>query len=169
LTSPAKNNQAQNGRWRTKFLGKNLWFLNLKFKIKLNKPNHFAKLIKVNKQMAEIILWNNIQWDRELLKQVQCYKQDGTFPRLVDRNFREIVTIETSGKITFSNKGITYEILPYEDIGGRLDSIMANPPWLRPSLQAHPGSQPVRYLLALCYGISKQGYGAPNTPMHPAA
>jgi len=65
-----------------------------------------------------------------LLKQVQCYKWDGTVPRLGDRNFREIalaVTIETSRKITFSNKGVTYEIIPYEDIGGRLDSIMANP------------------------------------------
>jgi len=28
---------------------------------------------------------------------------------------------------TFSNKGVTYEIVPYEDIVGRLDSIMANP------------------------------------------
>jgi len=70
--------------------------------------------------MAEIILQNNIQWDRVLIKQVQHYKQDGTVPRLVDRNFREIaltVTIETSGKITFANKGITYEIVPYKDIG----------------------------------------------------
>jgi len=74
--------------------------------------------------MAEIIL------PRELLKQVQQYKRDGTVPRLVDRNFREIalaVTIETSGKITFSNKGTIYEIIPYEEIGGRLDSIMADP------------------------------------------
>jgi len=79
--------------------------------------------------MAEIILRNNIRWDRELLKQVQQYKQDGAVPRLADRNFREIalaVTIETSRKITFTNKGITYEIVPYEDIGGRLDSIMAD-------------------------------------------
>jgi len=37
-----------------------------------------------------------------------------------------LLTIETSGKITISNKGITYEIIPYENIGGRLDSIMAN-------------------------------------------
>jgi len=80
--------------------------------------------------MAEIILRNNIQWDRELLKQVQLYKWDGIVPKLADRNFREIasaVTIETRGKITFSNKGITYEIIPYENIGGRLDSIMADP------------------------------------------
>jgi len=80
--------------------------------------------------MAEIILRNNIQWDGELLKQVQQYKQDGTIPRLVDRNFREIasaVTIETSGKITFSNKDITYEIVQYEEIGRRLDSKMADP------------------------------------------
>jgi len=79
--------------------------------------------------MAEIIPRNNIQWDRELLKQVRQYKQDGTIPRLANRNFTEIalaVTIETSGKITFSNKAITYEIAPYEDIGGKLDSIMAD-------------------------------------------
>jgi len=80
--------------------------------------------------MAEIILWKNIRWDRALLKQVQCYKWDGTVPRLVDRNFTEIasaVTIETSGKINFTNKGTIYEIIPYEDIGECLDSIMADP------------------------------------------
>jgi len=41
--------------------------------------------------------------EREYLKQVQHYKQDGTVPRLADRNFREIalaVSIKTSGKIT---------------------------------------------------------------------
>jgi len=79
--------------------------------------------------MAEIILKNNIRWDRELIKQVQCYKQDGTVPRLANRNFREIasaIALETSGKITFSNKGTVYEIVPYEEIGRRLDSIMAN-------------------------------------------
>jgi len=37
------------------------------------------------------------------------------------------VSLETSGKITFSNKGIIYEIVPYEDIGEQLDSIMADP------------------------------------------
>jgi len=71
--------------------------------------------------MAEIILWNNVQWDRELLKQVQHYKQDGTIPRLVDRNFREIalaVTIETSRKITFSNKGTIYESSLMRKLGG---------------------------------------------------
>jgi len=80
--------------------------------------------------MSEIILLNNIQWDQALIKQVQHYKQDGTVPRLANRNFREIasaVSLETSGKITFSNKGITYEIVPYEEIGEQLDSIMANP------------------------------------------
>jgi len=80
--------------------------------------------------MAEIILKNNIRWDRELIKQVWQYKRDGTVPRLANRNFREIalaVSIETSGKINFSNKGTVYEIAPYEEIGGRLDSIMANP------------------------------------------
>jgi len=79
--------------------------------------------------MSEIILQNNIRWDRALLKQVQQYKRDGTVPKLADRNFREIalsVSLETSGKITFTNKGITYEI-PYEEIGERLDSIMADP------------------------------------------
>jgi len=80
--------------------------------------------------MSEIILWNNIQWDQALIKQVRQYKRDGTVPKLADRNFREIalaVSLETSGKITFNNKGIIYEIVPYEEIGGRLDSIMANP------------------------------------------
>jgi len=65
-----------------------------------------------------------------LIKQVWKYKRDGTIPRLADRNFREIaltITLETSGKITFSNKGVTYEIIPYEDIGEQLDSIMADP------------------------------------------
>jgi len=40
---------------------------------------------------------------------------------LANRNFREIASAMTS------NKGITYEIVPYEDIGEWLDSIMANP------------------------------------------
>jgi len=80
--------------------------------------------------MSQIILQNNIRWDRALIKQVQRYKRDGTIPRLADRNFKDIalaVSLETSGKITFRNKGVTYEIVPYEDIGERLDSIMANP------------------------------------------
>jgi len=80
--------------------------------------------------MAEIILKNNIRWDRELIKQVQQYKWDGTIPRLANRNFREIalaVALETSSKITFTNKGTVYEIVPYEEIGERLDSIMADP------------------------------------------
>jgi len=69
--------------------------------------------------MADLILHNNIRWDRALLKQIQCYQQDGTVPWLADRNFKDIalaVSLE-GGKITFSNKGITYEIVPYEDIG----------------------------------------------------
>jgi len=80
--------------------------------------------------MSQIILRNNIRWDRALIKQVQHYQQDGTVPKLADRNFKEIalaVSLETSGKITFSNKGIIYKIVPYEDIGERLDSIMADP------------------------------------------
>jgi len=32
-----------------------------------------------------------------------------------------------AGKITFINKGVTYEIIPYEEIGQLLDSIMADP------------------------------------------
>jgi len=80
--------------------------------------------------MAEIILKNNIRWDRALIKQVQRYKRDGTVPKLANRNFREIalaISLEMSGKIMFTNKGTVYEIVPYEEIGGRLDSIMANP------------------------------------------
>jgi len=47
----------------------------------------------------------------------------------VDRNFTVIALDVTpeSGKITFTNKGTTYEIIPYEDIGEWLDSIMADP------------------------------------------
>jgi len=69
--------------------------------------------------MAEIILRNNIRWDWALIKQVRQYKQDGTVPRLADRNFSAIasaVSLE-AGKITFTNKGVIYEIVPYEDIG----------------------------------------------------
>jgi len=70
--------------------------------------------------MSQIILQNNIRWDWALIKQVQRYQRDGTVPKLADRNFREIasaVSLETSGKITFTNKGVIYEIIPYEDIG----------------------------------------------------
>jgi len=79
--------------------------------------------------MAELILHNNICWDQALLKQIQCYKQDGTIPRLADKNFSVIALAVSlkAGKIMFTNKGITYEIVPYEDIGEQLDSIMANP------------------------------------------
>jgi len=48
----------------------------------------------------------------------------------VDRNFTETalaITIDPSGKITFTNKGTTYEIVPDGDIGEWLDSIMADP------------------------------------------
>jgi len=88
-----------------------------------------GKLKSIYKVMSEIILWNNIRWDRALLKQVRQYKRDRTIPKLADRNFREIasaISLETSGKITFTNKGVTYEMIPYEEIGGRLDSIMAD-------------------------------------------
>jgi len=57
--------------------------------------------------MAEIILRNNIRWDRELLKQVQQYKWDGTVPRLADRNFTEIalaVTIEQAERLLLAIK-----------------------------------------------------------------
>jgi len=79
--------------------------------------------------MADLILRNNIRWDRALLKQIQHYKQDGTVPWLADKNFSAIalaISLE-AGKITFTNKGVTYEIVPYEEIGERLDSIMADP------------------------------------------
>jgi len=80
--------------------------------------------------MAQVILKNNIRWDRVLLKQVQRYQRDGIVPWLADKNFSAIalaVTLDPSGKVTFTNKGITYKIVPYEDIGEQLDSIMANP------------------------------------------
>jgi len=80
--------------------------------------------------MAELIIGNNIHWDLVLLKQVQRYQQDGIVPRLADKNFSAIasaVTLDPSGKVTFANKGTIYEIVPYEDIGERLASIMADP------------------------------------------
>jgi len=49
---------------------------------------------------------------------------------LADKNFSAItsaISLETSSKITFTNKGVIYEIIPYEEIGERLDSIMADP------------------------------------------
>jgi len=90
---------------------------------------------------------------------------------LADKNFSAIASAVSfkAGKITFANKGTVYEIVPYKDIGERFDSIIVGCPWAGPSLQMHPGPQPVRYLLALCDGVPKQGYGAPNTPTHPAA
>jgi len=78
--------------------------------------------------MADLILWNNIRWDQALLKQIQCYKQDGTIPQLADKNFSAIalaISLE-AGKITFNNKDTVYEIVPYKDIGELLDSIMAD-------------------------------------------
>jgi len=35
------------------------------------------------------------------------------------------MTIDPSGKITFTNKGITYKIVPYEDISKQLDADLA--------------------------------------------
>jgi len=80
--------------------------------------------------MAQVILKNNIRWDRVLLKQVQRYQQDGIVPWLADKNFSAIasaVTIDPSGKVTFANKGTVYKIVPYEDIGEQLDLMMADP------------------------------------------
>jgi hypothetical protein len=80
--------------------------------------------------MAQVILKNNICWDRALLKQVQHYQQDGIVPWLADKNFSEIasaMTLDPRGKVMFANKGTVYEIVPYEDIGEQLESIMANP------------------------------------------
>jgi len=88
-------------------------------------------LIKTSffRPMADLILQNNIRWDQVLLKQVRRYKQNGTVPQLADKNFSAIAlaTSLEAGKITFSNKGTVYEIIPYKHIGGRLDSIMADP------------------------------------------
>jgi len=72
--------------------------------------------------MADLILWNNIRWDQVLLKQIQCYKWDGTVPKLADKNFT-VVTLDPSGKVTFTNKDTIYEIV---DILERLNSIMAD-------------------------------------------
>jgi len=70
--------------------------------------------------MAQVILKNNICWDQALLKQVQRYQRDGIVPWFADKNFSAIalaVTLDPSGKVTFANKGVTYEIVPYEDLG----------------------------------------------------
>jgi len=83
--------------------------------------------------MAELIIGNNIHWDRALLKQVWHYQQDGTAPSpkgTTDKNSREIalaITFDPSCNVTFAHKGTTYEIVPYEDISEQLDSIMAEP------------------------------------------
>jgi len=79
--------------------------------------------------MADLILKNNIRWDQVLLKQVQHYKQNGTVPWSADKNFSVIALAVSlkAGKINFSNKGVIYEIVPYEEIGEQLDSIMADP------------------------------------------
>jgi len=79
--------------------------------------------------MAELIIGNNFRWDQVLLKQVQHYKQDGIVSQLADKNFWEIasaMTIDPSSKVMFAQKGTIYEIVPYEDIGERLDTIMAD-------------------------------------------
>jgi len=121
--------------------------------------------------MAQVILMNNIHWDWALLKQVQCYKQDGIVPWLADKNFTAIVsavTIDPSSKVTFVHKGTTYEIIPYEDISEWLDSIMANL-----VLAVHCHDCLYKRIQALnLLGISWPsdiGYGSPNSPMHPAA
>jgi len=79
--------------------------------------------------MAQVILRNNICWDQELLKQAQRNQQDGTVPRLADMNFGEIASAMAldHGKANFIHHGTTYEIIPYENIGEWLDSIMADP------------------------------------------
>jgi len=119
----------QNGRSKDKVCQEESRIPN--FEILINFfQNHFGKLVSTNKVMSEIILRNNIRWDQALIKQVQRYKGDGTVPKLADRNFSAIasaMTLDPNGKITFSNKGTVYEIVPYEEIGGRLDSIMADP------------------------------------------
>jgi hypothetical protein len=54
---------------------------------------------------------------------------DGIVPWLADKNFSVIasaMTLDPSSKVMFANKGVTYKIVPYEEIGERLDSIMAN-------------------------------------------
>jgi len=79
--------------------------------------------------MAQVILKNNIHWDQVLLKQVQHYQQDGIAPQLADKNFSAIalaMTLDPSGKITFTNKETVYKIVPYEEIGEQLDFIMAD-------------------------------------------
>jgi len=53
---------------------------------------------------------------------------NGTIPWLADKNFSAIasaISLE-AGKITFTNKETVYEIVPYEEIGEQLDSIMAD-------------------------------------------
>jgi len=110
--------------------------------------------------MAELILKNNIRWDQEFLKQIQCYKQDGTVPQLADKNFKEIasaMTLEASGKVMFANKGITYEIGPFEDIGEQLDTIIADPSLAvrgQDCLYKHiQALNLLRYFLTLCDGL----------------
>jgi len=121
--------------------------------------------------MADLILQNNIRWDQELLKQIQRYKQDGTIPQLVDKNFSAIALAVSlkAGKITFTNKGTVYEIVSYEDIGEQLDSIMADQ-----ALAVCRWDRLFKRIQALnLLGISQpsfmQRHGAPNTPLHLAA
>jgi len=96
-----------------------LFWKPIKFSINQLMPLVQNLIILVKWGMADLILRNNIRWDQALLKQIQRYKQDGTVPWLADKNFSAIasaVSLE-AGKITFTNKGIIYEIVPYEDIG----------------------------------------------------
>jgi len=47
---------------------------------------------------------------------------------LADKNFSAIALAVSlkAGKITFTNKETVYKIVPYEEIGEQLDSIMAD-------------------------------------------
>jgi len=74
--------------------------------------------------MAELILKNNICWDRVLINQVKKYKQDKTVPWLADKNFTavaEAVTLGQDGKITLTHKSTDYKIIPFEDIDEKLN------------------------------------------------
>jgi len=80
--------------------------------------------------MAELILKNNIHWDRALINQVKKYKQDKTVPRLANKNFTtvaEAVTLGQDGKITITHKNTNYKIIPFEDIDEKLNQLMADP------------------------------------------
>jgi len=80
--------------------------------------------------MAELILKNNIHWDRALINQVKKSKQDKTVPQLADKNFTavaEAVTLGQDGKITLTHKNTNFKIIPFEDIDEKLNQLMADP------------------------------------------